>query len=61
MKVSTTIEIPWTCYRGHSGPAAGPKSGKESENELPETLGPRAQKVENGVKKEAKSIVFQLF
>ena len=47
-------------YRGHLGPP-GPKLKKESENEFLGPLGPGAQKVENGVEKELKSTVFQLF
>ena len=47
-------------YRGHLGPP-GPKLEKESENEFPGPLSPGAQKVENGVEKESKSTVFQLF
>ena len=37
------------------------KLEKESENEFLGPLSPRAQKVENGVEKESKSTVFQLF
>ena len=54
------IGIAWPCYRGHLGPP-GPKLEKESENEFPGPLGSGAQKVETGVEKESKSIVFQLF
>ena len=53
------FRITWTCYRSHFGPS-GPKLEKESENGFPGPLGPGAQKVQNGVEIEPKSIVFQL-
>ena len=47
-------------YRGYLGPL-GPKWQKESENEFPGPVGPRAQKVQNGVENEPKSTVSQQF
>ena len=51
------VEVPilylFARYRGHLG-SPGPKLEKESKNEFPGPLGPRAQKVENGVEKESK-------
>ena len=51
---------PWPCYRGHLGPS-GRKLQIESEKGFPGPPGPEAQKVQNGVEKESKSTIFQLF
>ena len=59
-EMGSSIAKTFACYRGHLGPS-GPKLEKESENEFPGPLGPGAQKVENGVEKESKSTLFQLF
>ena len=56
-------KIPWPCYRGHLGPP-GPKLEKESENDFPGPLGPRAQKINNRVEKSQngwKPVNFTLF
>ena len=47
-------------YRGHLG-LSGRKLQIEFENGFPGPFGPRAQKVQNGVEKESKSTLFQLF
>ena len=54
------VGIPWTCYIGHLGPSR-PKLEKESETALPDHPAPEAQKVRNGVDKDPRSTVFQLF
>ena len=60
-RFSPNFRIPWTCYRGNLGPS-GPKLERESENMSSRRLsaaGPKKSK--NGVDKESKSTVFQLF
>ena len=51
---------PWPCYRGHLG-FSGRKLQIEFENGFPGPPSPGAQKVQNGVEKESKSTIFQLF
>ena len=58
--LSMEFSVAWPCYRGHLGPS-GRKLQIEFENGFPGPLGPGAQKVQNGVEKESKSTIFQLF